>query len=119
MCPTHVKFSTLSNSDTEQGIVEGEQSICLMGTGVLDLQGQCSRDLLHNTLSCILEEEEREGKREKDHDHMHEGVLFHSHVNSAKALRLGYISTSQGGGKPLLLTLLLWELSPGGSSSLH
>lgn len=90
-----------------------------MGTGVLDLQGQCSRDLLHDTLSCILEEEEREGKREKDHDHMHEGVLFHSHVSSAKALRLGHISTSQGRGKSLLLTLLLWELSPGGSSSLH
>lgn len=36
-----------------------EQPICLMGTGVLDLQGQCSRDLLHNTLSCTLEEEER------------------------------------------------------------
>lgn len=59
MCPTHVKFSTLSNSDTEHGTVEGEQPICLMGTGVLDLQGQCSRDLLHNTLSCTLEEEER------------------------------------------------------------
>lgn len=84
-----------------------------MGTGVLDLQGQCSRDLLHNTLSCILEEEEREGKREKDHEHMHKGVLLHSHVNLAKAVRLSHISTSQGGGKSLLLTFLLWELSPG------
>lgn len=35
----------------------------------------------------------------KDHEHMHEGVLLHSHVNLAKAVRLSHISTSQGGGK--------------------
>lgn len=112
MCPTHVKFSTVSSSDTEHEQWK-EVSLLFKGAGVLDLQGQCPRDLLHNTLSCIPEEEETEGKREKDHEHMHEGVLLHSHVNLAKAVRLSPISTSQGGGKSLLLMFLLWELSPG------
>lgn len=83
---------------------KGEWPSCLMGRGDLDLQGLCSGDLFHNPLSYILEGEDRAGKREKAHGHTHEGVLFHSHIYSAMALKLSHTSTSQGGGKSLLLT---------------
>lgn len=92
---------------------KGEWPICLMGRGIIDLQGPCSGDLFPNTLSYILEEEVREGKREKDHEYTHEGVLFHSHVHSAMALRLSHTSTPQGRGKSLLCILLLRKRSPG------
>lgn len=65
--PTHGQCSTLSNSDMQHGTVdatpqESRMAICLMGTGVLYLQGQCTGDLFHNTLSYKLEGEDREGR---------------------------------------------------------
>lgn len=114
MCP--YSHDVLNTVKFRHGIVDAtpqrrRMAYLFNGYTSFRLAGSMFEDLFHNTLSCILEGEDSEGREEKDHEHRHEGALLHSHVHS-QWLRPSHTSPSQGGGTSLLPTLLR-ELPPG------